>query len=47
MKLSEIGTKDEDSIHALVSAAFGRTDEAELVRRLRADGDVVLELAAF
>ena len=47
MKLSEIGTKDEDSIHALVSAAFGRTDEAELVRRLRADGDGVLELAAF
>jgi putative acetyltransferase len=47
MKVAEIGTEHWDSIHGVVSAAFGRPDEAELVRRLRDDGDVVLELAAF
>jgi putative acetyltransferase len=45
MKVAEIGTKVRDSIHGVVSAAFGRPDEAELVRQLRDDGDVVLELA--
>ena len=47
MKVAEIGTEHRESIHGVVSAAFGRSDEAELVRRLREDGDVVLELAAF
>jgi len=37
---------DQEAVRALVSAAFGRPDEAELVRRLRADGDAILELAA-
>jgi putative acetyltransferase len=47
MKMAEIGTEHWGAIHGVVSAAFGRPDEAELVRRLRDDGDVVLELAAF
>jgi putative acetyltransferase len=47
MKVAEIGTEDRAAIHGVVSAAFGRPDEAELVRRLRDDGDAVLELAAF
>jgi putative acetyltransferase len=47
MELAEIGTEHRDSIHAAVTAAFGRADEAVLVRQLRADGDVVLELAGF
>jgi putative acetyltransferase len=47
MKLAEIGTEHWKEIHGVVSAAFGRQDEADLVRQLRDDGDVVLELAAF
>lgn len=35
---------EEDEIAALIRAAFGRLDEAGLVRRLRADGDMWLEL---
>jgi len=38
--------RDCDAIFALVAAAFGRSDEAELVNRLRADNDSVLELVA-
>ena len=40
------GTDDHDAIYALTAAAFGRSDEAELVNRLRADGDAVLELVS-
>ncbi len=40
------GTDDHDAIYALTAAAFGRSGEAELVNRLRADGDAVLELVA-
>ena len=47
MKVAEIGTEHRAAIHGVVSAAFGRPDEAELVRQLRDDGDAVLELAAF
>jgi putative acetyltransferase len=47
MKVAEIGTEHSNGIHSVVSAAFGRPDEADLVRQLRDDGDVVLELAAF
>lgn len=47
MKVAEIGAEYWGAIHGVVSAAFGRADEAELVRQLRDDGDVVLELAAF
>jgi putative acetyltransferase len=35
---------DYPAIHQVESAAFGRADEADLVERLRADGDVVFEL---
>jgi len=34
---------EETEIAALLTAAFGRPDEAELVRRLRADGDMWVE----
>ena len=43
-------TKDHGQIDAIVRAAFlaafGRSDEPELVARLRAQGDVLLELVA-
>lgn len=35
---------DHPSIRSLVEAAFGQRDEADLVERLRADGDVMFEL---
>lgn len=35
---------DHAAIRAVTSAAFGRPDEADLVERLRADGDAVFEL---
>jgi putative acetyltransferase len=35
---------DHPAIRAVISAAFGQADEADLVERLRADGDVVFEL---
>ena len=38
---------DHEAIGAVVAAAFDRADEAALVARLRADGDVVLELVAI
>jgi len=38
---------DRTSVHALVKAAFGRSDEADLVDRLREDGSVVLSLVAL
>lgn len=37
---------DHPAIAAVVTAAFGRQDEAELVARLRADEDVLFELVA-
>jgi len=37
---------DRAAIRAVVEAAFAQTDEAELVERLRADGDVIVELVA-
>lgn len=37
---------DRAAIHAIEERAFGRPDEANLVERLVADGDVVLELVA-
>jgi putative acetyltransferase len=37
---------DHPAIAEVVTAAFGRADEAELVARLRADGDAVFELVA-
>jgi len=37
---------DRDAIARVVTAAFGRPDEADLVTRLRADEDVLFELVA-
>lgn len=37
---------DHAAIHAVVEAAFGQPDEADLVDALRADGDAALELVA-
>ncbi|MBI1407207.1 MAG: GNAT family N-acetyltransferase [Caulobacter sp.] len=41
-----VGAGDEAAIGAVVAAAFGQPDEAGLVARLRAEGDVVVELVA-
>jgi putative acetyltransferase len=38
---------DRAVVHALVQAAFGRSDEADLVDRLREAGSVVLSLVAL
>lgn len=38
--------EDAAGIHALVAAAFGRVDEADLVDRLRADGDALISWVA-
>lgn len=37
---------DHPAIADVIAAAFGRADEARLVERLRADGDVLFELVA-
>ena len=37
---------DRAAIHAVVAAAFGQVEEADLVDRLRADGDCVFSLVA-
>jgi putative acetyltransferase len=37
---------DHAAIRAVVTAAFGQPDEADLVERLRADGDALVELVA-
>jgi putative acetyltransferase len=37
---------DEAAITAVVEQAFGRSDEARLVARLRSDGDAVISLVA-
>lgn len=39
-----VRSADHPAIDAVVAAAFGRRDEADLVARLRADGDVIFEL---
>lgn len=41
-----IGPDDHAAIHALVTAAFGQPDEANLVDALRDDGDALVELVA-
>jgi putative acetyltransferase len=38
--------QDAEAIHAVVAAAFGRAEEADLVDRLRADGDLIASLVA-
>jgi putative acetyltransferase len=37
---------DHAAIRSVVTAAFGQADEADLVDRLRADGDALVELVA-
>ncbi len=37
---------DHGALDAVITAAFGQRDEADLVERLRRDGDVLFELAA-
>jgi putative acetyltransferase len=46
MLIREATSEDRAEIHAVVAAAFGQPDEADLVDALRADGDVVVELVA-
>jgi putative acetyltransferase len=41
--IREARPDDREEIDTLLKAAFGRPDEAELVRRLRADGDIWFE----
>ena len=38
---------DRAAVHAVVTAAFGRHDEADLVDRLREDGSVVISLVSL
>jgi len=38
---------DRPAIHAVVTAAFGRPDEADLVDRLREDGSLVISLVSL
>lgn len=42
--IRHVRTADYPAIRAVVEAAFGKPDEADLVERLRAAGDVVFEL---
>lgn len=44
--IRHVSAADHPAIATLVEAAFGKPDEARLVERLRADGDVVFELVA-
>ncbi|MDB5471851.1 MAG: family N-acetyltransferase [Caulobacter sp.] len=46
MTIRAAGPADQAAIHAVVAAAFGQPDEADLVDALRADGDALLELVA-
>lgn len=42
--IRDAAPRDYPAIRAIISHAFGRTDEANLVEQLRADGDVLTEL---
>jgi len=44
--IREASGADAAEIHAVVAAAFGQPDEADLVDALRADGDALIELVA-
>lgn len=46
MSIRSARPQDEPAIREIVTAAFGQADEAQLVDRLRDDGDVVVELLA-
>lgn len=44
--IRDAASRDHPAIRAIFRHAFGRDDEADLVERLRADGDVLVELVA-
>jgi len=44
--IRDVAGRDQDAIRAIVTHAFGRDDEADLVERLRSDGDVLFEFVA-
>jgi putative acetyltransferase len=46
MLIREAMAEDRAEIHAVVAAAFGQPNEADLVDALRADGDALIELVA-
>lgn len=46
MKIRPARGRDKRAIHQVVRAAFGQADEADLIERLRRDGDVLIELVA-
>jgi len=46
MVIRPASPEDVPAIHAVVEAAFGQPDEADLVDALRADGDALVELVA-
>lgn len=46
MVIRPAGPEDHAAIRAVVTAAFGQPDEADLVDALRADGDALVELVA-
>jgi len=46
MLVREATAEDHAEIHAVVAAAFGQPDEADLVDALRIDGDALVELVA-
>jgi len=46
MIIRPAAAEDHAAIHAVVEAAFGQPDEADLVDALRADGDALVELVA-
>lgn len=46
MVIRPAAPEDQAAIHAVVEAAFGQPDEADLVDTLRADGDALVELVA-
>jgi len=46
MMIRQAAAADAAEIRAIVAAAFGQADEADLVDALRADGDALVELVA-
>jgi putative acetyltransferase len=46
MMIRQATATDAAEIRAVVAAAFGQADEADLVEALRADGDALIELVA-
>lgn len=46
MNLRDAGPRDHAAVRAILLQAFPQAEEADLVESLRADGDVLVELAA-